>query len=118
MRLQSIKLPNLIMNDDLKCIVTINTKEINIDGQAERIISQKEYNCTFSAANKISYTMDNIDTICKGIVKINGKIVDEEESYYGGEVVIFGNSHNIISIQEYRNLLNPSIIDYTELYIE
>ena len=44
MRLPNIKLPNLILNDDLECSVTVYSKGTNIDGHQEKIGKTQKFN--------------------------------------------------------------------------
>jgi predicted RNA-binding protein len=118
MRLPNIKIPNIILNDDLICEVTIYSKGTNIDGHQERIGKTKKYNCTYSTCNKVAYSLERIETVANGIVKINGDIIGDDKEYFGGIVKIFGINHNIISIEKYRNLFDPNTVDYTEITVE
>lgn len=118
MRLPNIKLPNIILNDDLECIVTIYTKATNIDGYQDKITKTKKYKCTYNSCNKVAYSLEKVETVANGIVKINGDVISDSKEYFGGVVEIFGVKHNIISIRKYRNLFDPNIVDYTEITVE
>lgn len=118
MRLPNIKLPNIILNDDLDCTVTIYSKGTNIDGHQEKIGKTHKFKCTYSSCNKVAYSLNHIETIANGIIRINGDVIDDSKEYFGGVVNIFGLDHNIISIKKYRNLFDPHIVDYTEITVE
>ena len=118
MRLPKIKIPKMILNDDLDCVVTVNSKGTDIDGKQKQISKTMKFKCTYSSCNKVDYSLNHIETIASGIVRINGDVVSDKQEYFGGTVTIFGISHNIISIKKFRNIFDPEIVDYTEITVE
>lgn len=117
MRLPNIKIPQMILNDDLECTVKITSKEVDIDGKQKELTTCKTYKCIYQSCNKITYSIDKVETIARGEIKINGDIISDKANYYGGTVKIFGIEHDILSIEKFRNLFNPQIIDYTVITV-
>ena len=66
----------------------------------------------------ITYTSNNVETIAKGSVRINGDILKKDYDVYDGTCTIFNHKYNIVSIIRCRNLLNSNIIDFTEIILE
>lgn len=118
MKIPKIKIPKMILNDDLEIEVSITYRDTTIKGKQEDIISKQKFNCIYIGSNDIVYTNDKIETISNGIFKINGRVIADEYDYSGGTIVFKGIKHNILTIQQYRNAFDPSIIDYTEITIE
>lgn len=109
---------NLILNDNLECILTINYNRNDIDGKRIPLFTNKKFKCSYSTKNSIAYTNDNTETIAKGSVRINGDILKKEYDIYDGTCTILNETHNIISIKRCRNVLNSQIVDFTEIILE
>ncbi len=109
---------NLIYNDNIECYVTINEDKTTIDGTRTPIIENKKFYCSFEALNKISYDTENVQTIARGSVRINGDILKKDYNVYDGTVTLLGATHNIVSIKRCRNLFNSNIVDFTEIIVE
>lgn len=118
MKLPNIKIPKMILNDDLECKITINSKGTDIDGKQINVVQSKKFKCSLESCNKIAYSLNKVETIAGGIIRINGPVVPDNQDYFGGTVEIFGIKHNIIGIQPYRCGTNQNIVEYTEITIE
>jgi hypothetical protein len=108
----------LILNDNIECLVTINYRKTNIDGQRIPLFTNKKFKCSYRAVNQIAFNIDRVETIANGIIRINGDILTQDYDVYDGEVTIFNSKHDIIKINRCRNLLDSRIVDFTELVIE
>lgn len=109
---------NLILNDNLECILSINQNKTDIDGKRIPLFTNKKFKCSYTTKNSIAYTNNNRETIAKGSVRINGDILKKDYDVYDGTCEIFGIKYNIVSVIRCRNLLDSSIIDFTEIILE
>jgi hypothetical protein len=107
----------MIRHDNIDCIVTINRRGVDVDGKPLEAKSSTKYKCFFKVSNNTTYSIENVETISRGSVLINGDIISDEIEYYGGTVEIFGKKHDILTIQKHRNAFNPQNVDYTVIEI-
>lgn len=109
---------NLILNDNLECILSINYNQMDIDGKRVPLFTDKKFKCSYTAKNAITFTNNNVETIAKGSVRINGDILKKDYDVYDGTCTIFGHKYDIVRIERCRNLLDSRIVDFTEIILE
>ena len=108
----------LIKNDNIDCVITIYQKSLSIDGDSIPLMKNKKFKCSYSGDNSLQLSFNNIEKLAKGVVRINGDILKGKDNIYDGEIIIFGERHDIININKCRNLFDSRIVDFTELFIE